>query len=124
MPIDYATAVYSHSQDLMGRKIVVTPLVSQPGQPAYQSRGIYTTEEADLPADDGSIFSDQHTIVDVIAKEFEVLPMVGDHIFIPADSGIPEAGLFEIIDLQDNGGGETTFDLRKVVTSKPAGPTP
>lgn len=124
MPIDYASAVYTHTQDLMGRKIVVTPLVSQPGMPEYSSRGIYTTEEEDLPAEDGSIFSDQHTILDVIAKEFEVLPMKGDRIFIPADSGIPEAGLFEIIDLQDNGGGETTFDLRQVVPAKPAGPTP
>jgi len=121
MPIDFASVVYTPGQDMFGRKIIVTPLTSQPGMPAYMSRGIYTTEEDDVLTEDGAIFSDQRTIVDIIAKEFEVLPIQGDHIFIPADGGVPEAGLFEVIDIDDNGGGETTLSLRKVVDSKPPG---
>lgn len=120
MPIDYASAVYTHAQDKFGRPITVTPLKSQPNVPPYNARGIYTTEEQDIQAEDSSIFSDQHTIIDVIAVEFDVVPIQGDHIFVPAVGSIPEAGLFEIIDVQDNGGGEITFDLRKVVQSKPA----
>lgn len=124
MPIDFASQVYSPAQDMFGRPIVVTPLVSQPGMPAYAARGIYTTEPQDLLAEEGAIFSDQRTILDVITKEFDVLPLQGDHILIPAVGGIPAAGLFEIIDLKDNGGGETTFNLRKVVDSKPVAAAP
>lgn len=119
MPIDFSSVIYSHTQDTFGRPITVTPIVSQPTMPPYTARGIYTTEEEDLPAEDGSIFSDQHTILDVIAREFEVLPIQGDRIFIPAVGGIPAAGLFEIIDIKDNGGGEMTYELRKVVDPKP-----
>lgn len=119
MPVDFSAQVYSPAQDMFGRPIVVTPTVSQPSMPPYNARGIYTTEEEDLPAEDGSIFSDQHTILDVVAREFEVLPIQGDLIFIPAVGGIPAAGNFVIIDIKDNGGGETTFELRKVVQSKP-----
>lgn len=122
MPIDYAAVVYSPAFDMFARKIVVTPLASQPGMPEYPSRGVYTTEEDDVLTEEGAIFSDQKTIVDIIAKEFEVLPIQGDHVFIPADSGIPAAGLFEVIDIDDNGGGETTLSLRKVVDPKPPGP--
>jgi hypothetical protein len=121
MPIDYASVIYSSAQDTFGRKIVVTPLVSQPNASVYNARGIYTTEEDDVLTEEGAIFSDQRTIVDIIAKEFTVQPLQGDHVFIPADGGVPEAGLFEIIDTDDNGGGETTLSLRKVVTSKPTG---
>lgn len=120
MPIDYASAVYSPGYDVMARKIFVTPLVSQPGMPAYPNRGIYTTEDLDVLAEESAIFSDQQTIVDIIAKEFEVMPMQGDRVFIPADGGVPEAGTFEIMDLDDNGGGETTLLLRKIVPAKPA----
>jgi hypothetical protein len=119
MPIDYASVVYSPAYDLFARKIVVTPLVSQPGVPAYTSRGVYTTEEDDILTEEGAVFSDQRTILDIIAKEFEVQPLQGDHVFIPADSGVPEAGTFEIIDTDDNGGGETTLSLRKWVDAKP-----
>lgn len=115
MPIDYASAVYSPAFDVMARKIVVTPLVSQPSMPAYNSRGVYTTQAEDLMAEENAVFSDQQTIVDIIAKEFEVLPLQGDRIFIPADGGVPEAGLFEVMDSDDNGGGEITILLRKVV---------
>lgn len=119
MPIDYAAAVYGPAFDLFARKIVVTPLVSQPGMPAYDSRGIYTTTDDDVLTEEGAIFSDQRTIIDIIANEFEVMPLQGDHVFVPADSGIPAAGLFEILDLDDNGGGETTLSVRKVVPAKP-----
>lgn len=122
MPIDFASVVYSPGYDMFARKIVVTPLASQPGMPAYNARGIYTTKEEDVLTEEGAILSDQKTIVDIIAKEFEVGPIQGDHIFIPADSGIPAAGLFEVIDIDDNGGGETTLSLRKVVDPKPSGP--
>jgi len=121
MPIDFASVVYTPGQDMFGRPVVVTPVVSQPGQPAYTARGIYTTEPEDILAEEGSIFSDQRTILDIIAKEFEVVPIQGDLIFIPSSAGIKEEGNFVVSDLKDNGGGETTLLLRRSVEAKPAG---
>jgi hypothetical protein len=119
MPIDYASVLYMPGYNMFARTIVVTPLVSQPNMPAYTARGIYTTQQDDVLTEEGAIFSDQKTILDIIAKEFEVLPLQGDHVFIPTDSGVPEAGMFEIIDLDDNGGGEITLSIRKWVDAKP-----
>lgn len=124
MPVDFAAALYSHTQNQFGRPITVSPLKSQPGMPAYQGRGIYMSEADDVSAEESVVFSDQRTTLDVISVEFEVLPMKGDQINIPAVGGIPAAGLFEILDVDDNGGGESTFSLRKIVPPKPAAPTP
>jgi len=119
MPVDFSSAVYANGQDVFGRPITVFPLKSQPGMPEYNARGIFDTAEEDLPAEDQTIFSDQHTIIDIRSAEFDVVPIQGDQIFVPAAGSIPARGMFVIIDVQDNGGGEITFDLRKVVDAKP-----
>lgn len=92
----------------------MTPLISQPGAPAYVARGIYTTTPIDIPGLDGAtIASDQKTILDVRDIEFTVVPAQGDLIQIPAEGNIPAAGYFEVVDGDANGGGETTLTIRK-----------
>jgi hypothetical protein len=119
MPVNYSDLVYSPTQDLYGRVIIVTPLKSQPtGQP-YQARGILDIEAFDVTAQDGMIFSDTRIILDIREVEFAVLPLQGDQIDIPADSGLHAEGKFEVLDADPNGGGETTLTLRYVVPAKP-----
>jgi hypothetical protein len=121
MPIDFSDQLYVHTQDTYGRAISITPGVSQPGGPDYVARGILDTKDIDVVALDGSIISEQHTILDIREAEFGILPMQGDQVAIPGDSGLPDAGLWEIIDVVRNGGGETTLTLRKVMAaSKPS----
>jgi len=119
MPIDYSTQVYLHAFNTFARTITVIPLASQPGELPYTARGIYNSDAVDVVAEDGSIISDQRTIIDVREEEFTYLPLQGDQIIIPGDGGIPEAGTFEIIDSISNGGGESTLTLRKVMQSAP-----
>lgn len=119
MALNFSTLVYLPNFDVFARDIVVTPLASQPGGAAYGARGIYDTRSLDVLAMDGSIFSDQQTILDVRETEFDVLPAQGDLIDIPPDGAIPEAGMFEVVDANTNGGGETTLVIRKVVPAKP-----
>jgi hypothetical protein len=119
MPINFTTQVYIPTQDIFGRTITVTPLVSQPNAPAYAARGIYSTTPTDVEAEDGSIFSDTRTILDIVEAEFTVLPLQGDRIYIGPDSGLPEVGTFLVTDVDSNGGGETTLSLQRVVTTKP-----
>jgi hypothetical protein len=120
MPVNFSDQVYLHCFDTFGRVIVVTPVVSQAGQAAYTARGIFDTVPIDVVALDGSIISEQRTILDLREVEFAVLPVQGDQVAIPADGGLPDAGNWEIIDGSRNGGGESTMTLRKLMTAKPA----
>ena len=119
MAIDFAVQVYLPAFNVFARPCVFTPLKSQPSQPSYSGRGIYGTTALDVATEDASIFSDQITILDIIEGEFSVLPIQGDRVFIPAYLTLPELGNFELVDSLTNGGGQTTFNLRKLVVSKP-----
>jgi hypothetical protein len=77
------------------------------------ARGIFDTDALNVPGEDGSIYSDQQTILDIREAEFGTLPKQGDHIDIPRDCNGVDQGEWEIIDRSSNGGGETTLVLRK-----------
>lgn len=114
MAVDFSTLLLLPNFDMWAREVVITPLVSQPGAPAYTARGIYDTTPLDISELDGiTIISDQKTILDVRDSEFTVVPMQGDLVHIPAEGNIPAQGDFEVTDGDANGGGETTLSLRK-----------
>jgi hypothetical protein len=118
-PIAFSTEVYLRAFDQFAVGCTFTPVKSNPGQPAYSTRGIYDTRPIDVVAMDGSIISEQQSILDIRELEFSVLPVQGDLVNIPIDcNGVP-LGDFEIMDADTNGGGETTLVIRKVVTEKP-----
>lgn len=106
-------------QDMFAVPITVTPVVSQPGAPAYAARGIFTTGSVDVGLTDGSVFSDQQTILDVRNAEYAVVPMQGDRILIPYDCNGEARGEFEVVDTSDDGGGQTTCTLRKFEAPRP-----
>jgi len=107
-------------QDMFAVPITVTPVASRPGQPAYSARGIFNTGATDVPLTDGSIFSDQQTILDVRDFEFgNMPPMQGDLINIPLDCNGAPLGDFEVTDADKDGGGQTTLTLRKYEAAKP-----
>jgi len=88
------------------------PYASQPSLASYAGRGILGTYEIDVEALDGSIFSDQRTIFDVRESEFAVALLQGDHIVIPYDcNGVPK-GEYEILDVDNNGGGQLCCTIR------------
>lgn len=119
MAINYIEQVYRPTQNLFGRPATFIPLKSQPGELPYVGRGIYSTQPIDVLAEDQSIFSDTRTIFDVLEADFAVVPIQGDELHIPADSGMPELGDFEVIEVKSNGGGETSLSLRRIVRAKP-----
>lgn len=121
MAVNFSTLVYLPNFDMFARPVTITPLASQPGMPSYTARGIYDTRPIDVQAEDGSIVSDQQTILDVLDAEFSVVPEQLDQIQIPFDpDGGPDLGTFEVVLTEANGGGETTLVIRKVVTAKPS----
>lgn len=119
MALDFTTLVYNPAFSVFARTVTITPNGSQPGEPAYSGRGIYSTQPVDVPTENGAILSDQVTVLDVIEREYAVLPAQGDLVDIPASGVLPAPGQFEIIERYTNGGGETTLVLRKVMAARP-----
>lgn len=120
MAINFSDQVYLPCYDTFARSVTVNPKVSQPGHASYVGRGIYNIEPIDVTTEEGSIFSDTRSILDILENEFSVLPLQGDEVTIPADSsGLKALGTFEIIETKPNGGGELTMILRKIVEAKP-----
>lgn len=116
MGIDWSDDLYLPCQDVFGRPVTITPLVSQPGAPAYPNRGIFDTRVINDILEDGSLLGDQQTILDIRIAEYAVLPMQGDLINIPVDpaSGMPARGDFMVTNRGDNAGGEMTLELKRV----------
>ena len=98
--------------------VTFTPLASQPGQGAYQARGILNTYSIDVTALDGSVYADQRTILDIRESEFAVLPQQDDQLTIPLDcNGVPK-GSYQIINESSDGGGQTMLTIRKLETAQ------
>jgi hypothetical protein len=117
MGVNFSTLLYLPAFDLYSVPIIVSPLASQPGQPAYNARGIFNTLAIDVVAMDGSIISEQQTILDIRESEFAALamplPKQTDLITIPFDcNGVP-LGDWEVTDIDTNGVGMSTIQLRK-----------
>jgi hypothetical protein len=118
--VNFSTLVKLPCQDMFAVPVTVSPFASQPGAPAYAARGIFITGPLDVPLVDGSILSDQQTILDARDAEFAVTPpMQGDRINIPFDCNGAPLGEFEVIDASKDGGGLTTLTLRRVESAKP-----
>jgi hypothetical protein len=108
--------VYMPCQDIYGRPVNFSSTLGNSFNGI--GRGIYDSRHLNVLLEDGSIMSDQDTILDIRASEFGGVPPVqGDIIDIPVDqvSGLPAIGTFEITDVYNNGGGEITLSLKKLV---------
>jgi hypothetical protein len=118
MAVDFSTLLYLQTQNLFGRWVTITPVVSNPGAPAFPLRGIHNTGPIDIETDMGMVMiGDQTTILDIRDNEVfaigQVLPQHGDLINIPAEGPIPAEGDFVVTDVDRNGGGETTLTIQK-----------
>lgn len=115
MAVNFTTMVYHPGYAVFARSVNFT----QKSGGSFVGRGVYSSQPYDVQADDGTIFSDQRTILDILENEYATAPIQGDSVEIPEDGTLPDLGFFEIIDVDSNGGGELTLALRKIVESKP-----
>jgi hypothetical protein len=121
MGTDWSNLVAAPLYDQFSRPIIVTPIVSQPGAPAYSARGIFDTDEMDYPGLDGSIISNSRTRLDLKINEFAIIPQQDDIIDIPPDPNSDIAGgMFEVVDSAGfdnvgNAGGEISLTLRRIM---------
>lgn len=121
MPVNYSVDLYEKLWNQFARSMTVTPVVSQPGQPAYAARCYYDTRGLDVLTEDGAVLSDSKVSIDIRLPEFPVMLLQGDYIDIPPAFDVP-GGSYVIEDLEGDGnaGGIINITLRKRVTNKPA----
>jgi hypothetical protein len=115
MALNFSQDLYGIIWGVMTRPMTVTPLVSQPAVAAYSARCYFDTKESDILTEDGGIFSDSKTFVDIRLAEFPVMPVQGDKIEIPFHNDVP-GGTYEVLDLtgKGNAGGIITLILREL----------
>jgi hypothetical protein len=116
MAVNMDVLLQSPIFDFWAVPVTFIPLKSQPSTPSYQGRGIFGTYSSDVAALDGSIYSDQRTILDIRESEFAVIPQQNDHVIIPRDENGVDRGEWVIIDSSSNGGGQTMLTIRKYET--------
>jgi hypothetical protein len=94
---------------VFGQCITVTPVASQPGAPAYQARGSYSSKQVDVPLEDGTYHSTIQRKLGVMLADFAVAPMQNDEISMAQ-------GSFVIADIVPDGQGGADIWLRNVGT--------
>ena len=116
MAVNLDVLLQSPIFDFWAVPVTFMPYASQPSGANYQGRGILNRYSADVQALDGSMYSDQRTILDIRESEFAVLPIQNDHVIIPLDcNGVPK-GEYQIVDASSDGGGATMLTIRKYET--------
>lgn len=114
MSVNMDVLLQSPIFDFWSVPISIVPFISQPSAGTYPCRGIYNTYSMDVVGLDGSLYSEQRTILDIRDSEFATMPQQQDHVIIPVDANNTPKGEYEIIDMSSNGGGQTMCTIRKV----------
>jgi hypothetical protein len=89
--IDFDALIGPAVYGAFARPISVTPLVSQPGQPAYTAKGIWRVEHIDIETESG-IYSGKAYTLDIHLADFAIPPAPKDKVSLPAHLSMPTLG--------------------------------
>jgi hypothetical protein len=119
MGLDMSSLVKVWAIDVFGRPVIITPIVSQPGQGAYQRRGYLGYRDLEVVLDDGSTVVTQQVYLDILERDFAIIPRQRDRIDIPADGATPAEKPHEVVSSTRDGGGLTTLNIRELEPARP-----
>jgi hypothetical protein len=122
--VNYSLMIYAPNFTQFARPVTFYPVASQPGLGGgFAGRGIFHDGRLDVVLEDGSLYVNQETSLDILESDFAGVPMLQqfDRVNIPQDpGGMPAEGDFEVTTVTRNGGGETNLILREwSATSSP-----
>lgn len=80
--VDFSRLVLRPNMGAFAKTVSVNPLKSQPGQPAYTARGIWTVHNIDVQMEDSAIMSSVTYTLGIRVAEFTVPPVPGDQVTI------------------------------------------
>ena len=122
MGVNFSLMLYTPAFIMYARPVTYYPITSQPGAPAMYTRGVFHSDQIDVPLEDGSVFVDQRTSLDVLIDDFGALalPQQLDQVYVPEDNDLgPKGVVFEVVSVTDNAGGVLNLALRKLADSLP-----
>jgi len=117
--VNYSTLIYAPAFLQFARPVTFFPVTSAPATSSFATRGIFHDGRIDVPLEDGSLYVNQETSLDILESDFAAggwpIPQQFDRVNIPQDGsgGMVAEGDFEVTTVTRNGGGETTLILRK-----------
>lgn len=80
MSIDFGALVLAPNFDVFGVDLEVTLSKSRPGDPPYYGVGIFSSKPVNIAMQDGSVFSDQETTIDLKIDQWDYLPERSDRV--------------------------------------------
>jgi hypothetical protein len=110
--IDFDALVLKPTVDIFNIVVTYTPTVSQPGVPAFVTRGVYSSAPVDVILQNEAIYSDQETSLGIRLAEFAAQPMEGDFVTITDPRHPANGKQFWIGDLDEDGHGGGKLLLR------------
>jgi hypothetical protein len=90
--IDFDAVVLAKCEDIFSIVVSFTPLVSDPGAPAFTLRGIFSSDPYDVQLQDDTIFSDQQTSLGIREWDFPGPPPERGDLVEITDSRHPAFG--------------------------------
>ena len=111
--IDFDKFVDNPAVGVFAINVTYSPLVSQPGVPAFAARGVFSSTDLDVELQDGAIYSDQQTNLGIRLAEFASKPTEGDEVTITDPRHPANGRQFWIGDLDEDGQGGGRLLLRE-----------
>jgi hypothetical protein len=111
--VDFDKLVLGPASKIFQIKVRFTPLVSDPGAPAFDLWGVYSSSPVDVQMQDETIFSDQQTSLGIRKRDFlGARPDRGDLVEITDTTHIDFGKRFWVGDSDDDGQGGSMLMLR------------
>ncbi len=104
--IDFSALVLGPAMAAFGQPMTVTPVVSQPGAPAYSARGSWSWKPVQEELPDGTYHSTNQPAIGIRLADFAVPPKQDDTL-------VMAQGAFTIIDVVPDGQGGADLKLRQ-----------
>ena len=111
--IDFAALALSPGINAFARPVMIRPVRSQPGQPAYPARGVWSSRPVEIQTEEARILNTRLITLGIMLSEFPVAPKTRDHVDVPAAGFYPAEGRHWIEDIDLDGQGGASLTLKK-----------
>jgi hypothetical protein len=113
MPIDFSQLVLMPCMNTFARAITIDPIASRPGQPPYDTRGVYSSIPFDVQTIEGTLVGDQKTTIGIRLQDFiGPPPLARDLVTVQGGFGLTTDRRYFIDDVRYDGQGGAVLTIR------------
>ncbi|MGS0625946.1 head-tail joining protein [Ralstonia sp. VS2407] len=118
--IDFAALALGPGIVAFGRPVTVTPLASTPPKPPFDTSGVWSKRNVDVPLIEGGSVNTVTITLGIRLSDWAVMPVQGMAISVPAAGFYPDEGMFWIDDVDPDGQGGAMLTLKNKKKPKAA----